>query len=363
MTSVTVERRAVGDLLREWRTRRRLSQLDLALQAEISARHLSFVETGRSAPSRDMVLRLADQLDVPLRDRNSLLLAAGFAPAYPQATLDSAEMAPVREAVRHVLGGHEPFPAIAVDRMWNLLDSNAAASLLSDGIAPELMRPPANMLRASLHPDGLAPRIVNLAEWRASLLTSLRRLIAVSPDPELSALLDELLSYPGGEPGSEPPAGSRVAIPVRIRLGDAELSLLATHTTFGTPLDITVAELSIEAFFPADAATAAFLRGPAVPGDTGEVPAELTLCHGTAQRADQLPPERVPQRSQHPARHHLAGAGQRDGGALPQRDRPADRPRGGHLPHAAGPDRRRPFGDRARHLHRVLVDLHRARPG
>jgi transcriptional regulator with XRE-family HTH domain len=259
MTMAT-DRRPVGDMLREWRTRRRLSQLDLALQAEISSRHLSFLETGRSAPSREMVLRLADQLDVPLRDRNDLLLAAGFAPVYPHGSLDSAEMAPVRDAVRHVLAGHEPFPAVAVDRTWNLLDANAAASLLSDGIAPELMRPPANMLRASLHPEGLAPRIVNLNEWRASLLASLRRLIAVSQDPELTSLFEELLSYPGGESHPEPPAGSRVAIPLRVRTGGKELSLLATHTTFGTPLDITVAELSIEAFFPADAPTADYLR-------------------------------------------------------------------------------------------------------
>jgi exonuclease SbcD len=177
-------------------------------------------------------------------------------------------MAPVRAAVRHVLAAHEPFPAMAVDRMWNLLDANAAVSLLSDGIAPELMRPPANMLRASLHPDGLAPRIVNLGEWRANVISSLGRLIAVSADPKHSELLDELLAYPGG--GEPPaPAPGRVAVPLRLRHGDRELAFLATHTTFGTPLDITVAELSIEAFFPADAGTADFLRTPLPPRMSG----------------------------------------------------------------------------------------------
>ena len=259
MTALAPDR-MVGDMLREWRMRRRLSQLDLALQAEISARHLSFVETGRSAPSRDMVLRLADQLGVPLRERNGLLLAAGYAPAYPQAALDAEEMAPVRAAVRHVLAAHEPFPAMAVDRMWNLLDANASTALFTDGVAPELLSPPANMLRASLHPDGLAPRIVNLGEWRANVIATLRRIIAVSADQGLADLLEELLGYPGGESAPEAPAPGRVAVPLRIRHDDAELTFLATHTTFGTPLDITVAELSIEAFFPADAGTAAFLR-------------------------------------------------------------------------------------------------------
>jgi transcriptional regulator with XRE-family HTH domain len=261
MTSqLTPDRRPVGGMLREWRTRRRLSQLDLALLAEISPRHLSFVETGRSAPSRDMVLRLTGHLGVPLRDRNGLLLAAGYAPAYPEASLDSEEMAAVRAAVRHVLAAHEPFPAMAVDRAWNLLDANDAVRLFTDGIAAEILRPPANMLRASLHPDGLAPRIVNLGEWRANVISSLRRQIAVSADPKHSELLAELLAYPGGNDGRSTIVPGRVAIPLRLRHGDRELAFLATHTTFGTPLDITVAELSIEAFFPADAGTASFLR-------------------------------------------------------------------------------------------------------
>jgi transcriptional regulator with XRE-family HTH domain len=242
---------AVGELLRDWRQRRRLSQLDLALEAGVSARHVSFLETGRSNPSRDMVLRLAEELDVPLRERNRMLLAAGFAPAYGERTIDSPEMAPVREALEQVLRGHEPFPALVVDRWWDLVSANAGVGPLIEGV-PETLFP--NVLRISLHPDGLAPRIENLAEWRGHLLGRLRREVVVTADPRLAALLDEVEGYPGGE---APAPEHAVAVPLRID----GLSFLSTVATFGTAIDVTVAELSIEAFLPADGATAAYLRG------------------------------------------------------------------------------------------------------
>jgi transcriptional regulator with XRE-family HTH domain len=259
--------RPVGDLLREWRERRRLSQLELALEAEISTRHLSFVETGRSRPSRDMVLHLAEQLDVPLRERNQLLLAAGYAPVYAEATLDSPPMATVRAAIRQVLAGHEPYPAVVVDRGWNLVDANAGVALFTAELPRELLAPPTNVLRVSLHPDGMAPRIVNLGEWRAHLLGRLRRQVALTADPELAALYDELRAYhcDQPEPEVELPGPGDVVVPLRIHHGDRELAFFSTVATFGTPLDVTVAELAIESFFPADADTSAVLRG--APGD------------------------------------------------------------------------------------------------
>ena len=186
---------SVGELLRGWRERRRLSQMDLALDAEISTRHLSFVETGRSAPSRDMVLRLADQLEVPLRERNQLLLAGGYAPVYSQASLDSAVMSEVRAAVRQVLTGHEPYPAAAVDRHWNLVEANSGIALMTADVDGELLEAPPNAMRLALHPGGLAPRIANLGEWRAHLLSRLRRQVALTADPVLSELLDEVRAY------------------------------------------------------------------------------------------------------------------------------------------------------------------------
>jgi transcriptional regulator with XRE-family HTH domain len=249
----------VGTLLRDWRRRRRMSQLDLALQAGVSARHVSFVETGRSRPSPEMVLHLADELDVPLRERNGLLLAAGYAPVYGQHGLDEPELGPVRDALDVVLRGHEPNPAIVVDRHWGLVAANAALGWLTEGIDPELLAPPANVLRASLHPDGLAPRIVNLGEWRAHLLHRLERQAAASGDPALHALHQELAGYPG--PAPEPdPWPSPIATPLRLRDGDRVLSFLSTVTTFGTATEVAVAELSIESFFPADAVTAEALR-------------------------------------------------------------------------------------------------------
>jgi transcriptional regulator with XRE-family HTH domain len=252
----------VGGLLRDWRGRRRMSQLDLALEAGISARHLSFVETGRSRPSVEMVLHLAEQLDVPLRDRNQLLLAAGYAPAYGQRGLDDPEMGPVRAALDQVLRGHEPFPALVVDRHWGMVAANAALGMLIEGVAPELLEPPVNVLRLSLHPDGVAPRIVNLAEWRAHLLDRLGRQAVSSGDPALAALYEELSALPSpGPPEPYDPDAGDIAVPLRLRVGDEELSFISTVATFGTATDVTVAELSIESFFPANSETAeALLR-------------------------------------------------------------------------------------------------------
>jgi transcriptional regulator with XRE-family HTH domain len=256
------ERTGVGPLLREWRLRRRMSQLDLALEADVSARHLSFIETGRARPSAEMVVHLADQLDVPLRDRNQLLLAAGYAPAYGQRALDEPEMGPVRDAIESVLTGHEPYPAVVVDRHWGMVAANRPIALLTQGVAEHLLAPPVNVLRLGLHPEGVAPRIANLPEWRAHLLDRLGRQAVVSGDPALAALHDELAAYPGGEPGpSHDLAAGEIAVPLRLRHEDRELSFISTITTFGTAVDVTLSELSIEAFFPADEATAEFMRG------------------------------------------------------------------------------------------------------
>jgi transcriptional regulator with XRE-family HTH domain len=243
----------VGPLLRDWRRRRRVSQLDLALGAGVSARHVSFVETGRARPSADMVLRLAEQLDVPLRDRNGLLLAAGYAPAYGRRGLDEPEMGAVREVIDAVLRGHEPYPAVVVDRHWGLVAGNAAVALLTEGVAAELLEPPVNVLRLSLHPDGLAPRIANLGQWRAHVLGRLGRQAVATGDPALAALHEELAALPGGEE-PEPP-GAAIAVPLRVRAGGEVLSFLSTMTTFDTAADVTVAELAIESFFPADRIT------------------------------------------------------------------------------------------------------------
>src|SRR3954451_5766963 len=192
----------IGALLRRWRDQRRLSQMELALEAEVSTRHLSFVETGRSKPSREMVVRLAEHLDVPLRERNELLLAAGYAPVYPESSLEDAELGQVRDAVRRLLAAHEPYPAVAVDRRWELVDGNAGLALITAGSAAHLLEPPVNALRLSLHPEGMAPRIANLAEWRGHVLDRLRREVGVTQDPQLRSLLAELESYPGAEPGA-----------------------------------------------------------------------------------------------------------------------------------------------------------------
>ncbi|HUB40344.1 MAG TPA: helix-turn-helix transcriptional regulator [Streptosporangiaceae bacterium] len=258
MTMQASGRRPVGELLREWRERRRLSQLDLAIQTDISARHLSFVETGRSRPTPAMILRLTEQLQVPLRERNAMLLAGGYAPAYPQHGLQAPELDSVRAALRQVLAGHEPYPAVVIDRWWDMQDSNSGTAVLVEGCASALLEPPVNVLRLSLHPDGLAPRIVNLAQWRAHLLTQLRHRAAALGDQRLSELHDELLAYPGGF--DEPLQGDGVVLPLRYRQDGRELALFSISAAVATATDVTVEELAIESFYPADAATAAALR-------------------------------------------------------------------------------------------------------
>jgi transcriptional regulator with XRE-family HTH domain len=252
----------VGDLLREWRQRRRMSQLDLACEADISTRHLSFVETGRSQPSREMVLHLAERLEVPLRERNMLLTAAGYAPMFQERPLADPALAAARKAVDLVLKGHEPYPALAVDRHWTLVASNAAVGPLVEGADPVLLRPPVNVLRLSLAPGGLAPRIANLPEWRAHLLDRLRRQVDLTADPVLADLMAELRAYPAPS-GTKPKAADDdggVAVPFRLITDAGVLSFFSTTTIFGTPIDVTLSELAIEAFFPADATTAEALR-------------------------------------------------------------------------------------------------------
>jgi transcriptional regulator with XRE-family HTH domain len=252
-----------GTHLRHWRRHRRLSQLDLANEAQVSTRHLSYVETGRAEPSREMVLRLAERLEVPLRERNALLVAAGYAPMYRQRSLDDPALASARRAVDLVLKGHEPFPALAVDRHWNLVAHNALVPLLMAGAAPELLVPPVNVLRLSLHPDGLAPRTANLAQWRAHLLERLQQQVAATGDALLAALHDELAAYPAPRVGHDAPAAggelAGVVVPFQLVTPEGVLSFISTTTIFGTPVDITLQELAVESFFPADAQTAAAL--------------------------------------------------------------------------------------------------------
>jgi transcriptional regulator with XRE-family HTH domain len=263
MLPAAAHQRPVGQLLREWRERRRLSQLDLAADAAISTRHLSFVETGRAAPSRAMLLKLAEQLQVPLRERNVWLTAAGYAPMYAErALLTDPALGAARAAVEAVLKGHEPHPAMAVDRHWNMLAHNRMLPLLLDGqIAPQLMQPPVNVLRLSLHPEGLAPRILNLGEWRAHLLDRLHHQVALTADPVLAALAEELRGYPAPPPPADAPPHAAVVVPLRVTSALGPLSFISTTTVFGTPIDITLAELALETFFPADEVTAAALRG------------------------------------------------------------------------------------------------------
>jgi transcriptional regulator with XRE-family HTH domain len=246
-----------GDLIRQWRQRRRLSQLDLAIAANVSSRHLSFVETGRSHPTSQMILHLAEHLDVPLRDRNALLLAGGYAPAYPERTLAAPELRAVQGALARVLAGHEPYPAAVVNRWWELVDANAGIGLFTGGVSPGLLEPPVNVLRLSLHPDGMAPRIANLPEWRAHLLARLHRQAEATGDQRLFTLHDELKAYPGGQGAS--PAVTDVVVPLRYRTPRAELSFLSITAVIGTPMDVTVEELAIESFYPADDQTAAAL--------------------------------------------------------------------------------------------------------
>ena len=252
----------VGELLCTWRARRRVSQLELSLQAGVSQRHLSFVEIGRASPSRELVLRLAAELDLPLRGRNALLLAAGYAPVYPETPLQADELLPVRHALQKILTGHEPFPAVVVDRSFDLVWSNEPArTILTDGVAPELLAPRPNTMRVALHPGGLAPRITNFPEYAAYLLARLEREAALAPDHPVAELYKEVLTYPTVAEHDEPAPGTHLFISLRLRaLGDQELAFFSTIATFGTARDITIAELSIESFFPADKTTSAALR-------------------------------------------------------------------------------------------------------
>jgi transcriptional regulator with XRE-family HTH domain len=254
--------KTIGDHLRAWRQRRRMSQLDLAGAAEISTRHLSFIESGRAQPSREMVLRLAEQLEVPLRERNVLLTAAGFAPVFPERALDDPALAAMRRAVDLVLKGHEPYPALAIDRHWTMVTHNDAVPPLLTGIDGALLKPPVNVLRLSLHPAGLAPRIVNLNEWRDHLLARLRHQIELTADPVLIDLQRELASFPAPRRARPAPRDdyAGVIVPLRLAGERGELAFFSTTTVFGTPVDVTLSELALESFFPADAATAQALR-------------------------------------------------------------------------------------------------------
>jgi len=252
--------RPVGELLREWRQRRRLSQLDFAVEAQISSKHLSFIETGRARPSREMLLKLAELLEVPLRERNTLLVAAGFAPMFTERKLE--EMQAARDAMDMVLKGHEPYPALAIDRHWTMLAANRAVAPLLTGIDATLLEPPVNVLRLSMHPDGLAPRIVNFVQWRAHLFARLRRQIAMTADTVLIALLEEFSDYPAPQisTGDDHDGSNAFVVPLRLATPAGVLSFISTTTVFGTPTDVTLSELALETFFPADAATAAALR-------------------------------------------------------------------------------------------------------
>lgn len=259
---MTTTTEPVGVLLRRWRERCRRSQLDVSLAAQLSTRHLSYIETGRANPSRDMIRRLCDELDVPLRERNVLYLAAGFAPVHAERPF--ADLGAAREVVEAVLTGHEPNPALAVNVRWELLAANRAMGVFLDGVSAELTRPPLNVLRATLHPDGLAPRIRNLAQWRALVLRRVRRQLARTSAAGLAELLAELEGYPIRRTGADPPSPDEPAddlvIPLRLSSEHGELALLYTTTVFGSPRDVTLDEIAVETFFPADARTAALMR-------------------------------------------------------------------------------------------------------
>ncbi|MEV7081084.1 helix-turn-helix transcriptional regulator [Streptomyces sp. NPDC093516] len=265
-THPSTARQGVGPLLRAWREQRRVSQLELALRADSSARHISFVETGRSRPSEEMVLRLAEHLDVPVRERNALLLAAGYAPRYPETSLDDPALGPLREGIERLIGGYEPYPALVVDALYDVVAANRGIMALVDGVSQALLEPPLNAMRLALHPEGLAPRIRNLRAWRGHLLEQLERQIALHRSAPLRALYEEVAAYPvpdedpageSGEPGEPVPY---FALPLRIEHGGRTLSFISSISTFNTPMDVTVAELAVETLLPADPATAKYLQ-------------------------------------------------------------------------------------------------------
>jgi transcriptional regulator with XRE-family HTH domain len=253
-----------GPLLREWRHRRRRSQLELALEAGVSARHISFLETGRSNPSREMVIGLADNLELPLRDRNELLIAAGFAPEYRELAYEDPDLEPVRAAIEQVLAGHDPYPALVVDRHWEMVTANRGLGLLTEQVAPHLLEPPANAMRIALHPEGLAPRILNFGEWRGNILARIERQARLTGEAAMAELGEELAAYPVPDVGVYAATAEHaedVFMPLLLRgLEGEELNFFSTVATFGTAVDVTVAELSIESFFPADDVTAAACR-------------------------------------------------------------------------------------------------------
>src|ERR671914_1006824 len=267
----------VGALVREWRERRRLSQLELALDAGISARHLSFVETGRSKPGREMLLRVLERLEVPFREQNRLLLAAGHAPAFPERSLEDPELQPVRDALDVILRGHEPYPAVAVDRAWNLVAANSPMYALTAvvDVDPVLLEPPINVMRVGLHPRGLGPLMVNLGDWHAHWLERLGRQLATTGDEQLAALIEEIAGYPVPEPERDLAAGVRsdeILGPVKVRApGGGELSFFGMFASFDTPFEVTTSELAIELLFPADRATAELLED--LPTDPEELSA------------------------------------------------------------------------------------------
>lgn len=257
MASLALVNATAGVLIREWRQRRHLSQLELASRADVSTRHLSWIETGRSRPTSAMVMRLCDHLEVPLREQNHVLLAAGHAPAHPEHQLSDPPMAEANAALETILRGHQPYPALVVDRHWELISANDAAYAFLDGVDADLLEPPINVVRLSIHPRGLGGRIVNLAEWRAHLAERLRREYDASGDAELGALLAEVSAG-----GVEPVESSALVVPLQLRMPDGSvLSFITTTTVFGTPREVTLSELAIEAFYPADEETRAALNG------------------------------------------------------------------------------------------------------
>lgn len=265
MTTATVAP-TVGTLLRSWRDRRRISQLELALRADSSARHISFIETGRSRPSQEMVLRLADHLDIPVRERNALLVAAGYAPHYPESSLDDPSLAGLREGLHRLLTGYEPYPALVVDGRYEVVAANAGVAMLLTGVPEHLMRPPVNAMRLTMHPEGIARRILNYREWRGHLLEQMERQLALLRSEPLRTLYEEVSGYPL-PPARDwrPPHGSDhlpFALPMVIEHDGRALSFISTITTFNTPMDVTVSELAVEAFLPADPETASFLHAP-----------------------------------------------------------------------------------------------------
>ena len=280
----------VGDLLREWRQRRRLSQLELACDAEISTRHLSFVETGRAQPSREMILHLSEKMEIPMRERNILLVAAGYAPVFPERSLEDPALATVRKAIDLILEGQKPYPAFAIDRHWNVVASNRALPEIYQGVAPHLLRPPMNGLRLTLHPEGLAARVANLAEWHEHVASRLRRQIELTADPVLIDLLREFSEYPGAKLKKNSDSSSAnqrdvreglpsdgIVVPFRLNTMLGLLSFFTTTTVFGTPVDVMLSELAIESFYPADAATAELVHAAASsqPGVPSRCIAEL----------------------------------------------------------------------------------------